>query len=88
MTGFENLEIKIHPKNKWRIDFIENGKLKHTIAIPPTNSDRVDFIDRHCKYCYNYNRPVSHGVLIQIKKGKAKLILIPYGQLKRIKNAL
>ncbi len=83
MTGFEELEIRIDKNNKWKIDFLKKGKIVYSTAIPPTSSDRIDFIDRKCVYHYNYNKPISHGILIKIKKGKAELFLIPLGKILR-----
>jgi hypothetical protein len=53
-------------------------------AIPPTNGDRIDFIDRNFKYHYNYKGVISHGFLIEIINGKPKIHTLMDYPVKRI----
>jgi hypothetical protein len=71
------MEIKLNKNNKWRIDVIKDGKLIYCTAIPPTNGNRIDFINRKWAYKYNNTGPIKHGILIHIIDGNPTLIHIP-----------
>ena len=84
---------KIHLENDWTLvlsDDTDNRGNRIYISIPPTDGDRVDYVDRHGKYNYDYISTglVTRGVVINIKAGKPKLILVPYNKVTRIYRIL
>ena len=83
------MEITINKRNKWRIDIHDDGKLRHSIAIPPKDrGERIDYISRDCNYHYNYVGAISNGIIIHINNGEAELKYIPYGVFNRLRRIL
>lgn len=59
--------------NKWKLNIMKDNKIINYIAIPPTNSNRVDIISSK-DLCKGYNYKID-CIIIRIINGEIKEIL-------------